>query len=91
MGPTMNTVLDFVFVHMAVETAEVEWREFLVTRNKVQGSHQVAFIPAIAGSFLVSNEIGHPGLIPAIRKLCSERGVPTSKLLKDFLAEHRLP
>ena len=84
----MNATLDFVFVQLPVERAEIEWHEFLLARNKVQQSHQVEFIPATAGSFLVSNQVNHSGLPSAIRRLCTERDVPTSRLLRDFWAEH---
>jgi hypothetical protein len=80
----MNKSLDFVFVRMPVERAEGEWCDFLMTRKEVPGSHQIAFIPAIAGSFLVSNEIRYSGLVPALRRRWTERGASTARLLLDF-------
>jgi hypothetical protein len=80
----MNKSLDFVFVGMPVETAEGEWCDFLTTRKEVPASHQIAFIPAIAGSFLVCNEIRYSGLVPALRRRWTERGTSTAKLLRDF-------
>jgi hypothetical protein len=80
----MNKSLDFVFVGMAAERAELEWCDFLTTRKELPAFHQVAFIPAIAGSFLVSNEIRYSGFLRALRRRWTERGIPTAKLLLDF-------
>jgi hypothetical protein len=84
MTGRMNKNLDFVFVGMPVERAAQEWRDFLTTHKEVAASHQVAFIPAIAGSFLVSHQIRYSGLVPALRRRWTGRGIATAKLLRDF-------
>ena len=38
----MNTALDFVFAHMPVETAELEWIEFLVTPSRIPSTQSKA-------------------------------------------------
>jgi hypothetical protein len=75
---------------MTVERAAQEWRDFLTTHKEVAGSHQVAFIPAIAGSFLVSNQIRYSGLVAALRRSWTVRGIPTAKLLQDFQNRHEV-
>ena len=91
----MNKGLDFVFVEMPVQRAELEWRDFLTTCKETPAAHRVSFIPAaglaIAGSFLVSNEIRCSGLVQAFRRLWNDRGLPTAKLLNDFLQEQSVP
>ena len=86
----MNKSLDFVFVGMPVERAELEWRDFLTNRREVAAYHQVAFIPAIAGSFLVSNEVRCSGFVPALRRRWTVRGVPTARLLHAFHDRERV-
>jgi hypothetical protein len=86
----MNKSLDFVFVGMPVERAEDEWCDFLTTRRQVPASHPVTFISTMAGSFLVSGEIRYTGLVPALRRRWTERGIPTAKLLQDFQDRQRV-
>jgi hypothetical protein len=86
----MNKSLDFIFVGMHIERAEREWGDFLTTRKEVPASHQIAFIPTVAGSFLVSNEIHYSGLVPGLRRRWTERDVSTAKLLQDFQNRQRV-
>jgi hypothetical protein len=87
----MSKSLDFVFVGMPVEKAELEWCDFLTNRKEVPASHQVAFIPSSAGSFLVNNNIRNSGAVPGLRRRWTERGIPTAKLLHDFENWESLP
>ena len=86
----MNKSLDFVFVGMTVEMAEQEWGDYLTTRKQVFAAHKVTFIPAIAGAFLVSNEIRYSGLMPALRRHWTESGIPTATLLQAFQNRQRV-
>ena len=80
---TINKKLDFVFVDVPVGTAELKWHEFLAIRHEVPAFHQLEYVPAVAGSFLVSNEVRIAGLVPAQQRSIAG-SVPTVKLLRDF-------